>query len=191
MRKSLDAAVFLALFCLPITHARAQEPAAPPVLTVCEALHDINLYRDKAVVIVGRSGDTFEGRFLHEKCDLDDRILIQGHRWLSMIALGAEKQEGTNQAFPVAEDILREKLSQLIDYHSDGQGSIAKEQVRTIVLASWVAIYGTLESPAKLRPPIPPNKSNSRNTPGNGYGANGSVPAMILLIRSKDVPPNG
>jgi hypothetical protein len=127
---------------------------------------------------------------MHEKCDPDDRILIQGHRWLSAIAVGAEKPAVPDQAFPVGEDILREKLRQLSDYHSDAQGSMVKEEVRTIAFASWVAVYGTLESPAKLKPHMPPNKSNSRNTPGNGYGANGSVPAMILVIRSKDVPPS-
>ena len=188
MPKLFDAAVFLALFCVPIT--RAQESAAPQVLTVCEALRGIDLYRGKVVVIVGRSNYTFEGPFMHEKCDPDDRILIQGHRWLSAIAVGAEKPAVPDQAFPVGEDILREKLRQLSDYHSDAQGSMVKEEVRTIAFASWVAVYGTLESPAKLKPHMPPNKSNSRNTPGNGYGANGSVPAMILVIRSKDVPPS-
>lgn len=191
MRKSLDAAVFLALFCLHMMHARAQEPAALPVLTVCQALRGIEVYRGKAVVIVGHSGDTFEGRFLHEKCDPDDRILIQAHRWLSMIAVGAEEPAGTNEAFPVGEGILREKLRQLSDYHSDAQRSISKTGAIAIVFESWVAVYGTLESPAKLKPHVLPSPPNPRNTPGNGYGANGSVPAMMLTIRSKEVPPNG
>jgi hypothetical protein len=138
---------------------------------------------------VGRSNYTFEGPFMHERCDPDDRILIQGHRWLSAIAVGAEKPAVPDQAFPVGEDILREKLRQLNDYHRDAQDSMAKEQVRTITLASWDVVYGTLESPARLKPHKPPSASNSRNTPGNGYGANGSVPAMILVIRSKTVPP--
>ena len=49
---------------------------------------DIGLYAGKDVVIVGYSGWTFEGRFMHEKCESDDRITIQGRKWLSMIELG-------------------------------------------------------------------------------------------------------
>ena len=168
-------------------------------MTVCEALHDINLYRGKVVVIIGHSYNTFDGRFFHEKCDPDDHILIQGHRWLSMIAIGAEKPTDPSEAFPVDEGVLREKLSAVREYRDEAQaqrlaeskGPAAREGSVTMRFEEWVAIYGTLECPAKLRPHVPPNASNPRNVPGNGYGANGSVPAMIQVLRSKSLPPSG
>jgi hypothetical protein len=189
MQKSIDAGVFLSLLCVPAT--LAQETTIPKVLTVCEALRDLNLYTGKVVVIVGHSGFTFDGTFMHEKCDPDDRILIQGHRWLSMIAVGAEKPAEQNKTFPVDEGILREKLSQLNEYLSDAQESKPNDRGTTITMSmsAWVAVYGTLQSPTRLKPHKPPSASNSHNTPGNGYGANGSVPAMILVVSSKAVPP--
>jgi hypothetical protein len=183
----------LALFCVLTTVALAQEPPIPRVLTVCEALHDLDSYRGKAAVIVGRSNGTFEGSFLHAKCGTDEHVLLQGHRWLSMIALaGAEKPTDINETFPIDEEILREKLSQLEEYQgperTEAQGSIARKRVSVSSSGQWVAVYGTLDSPAKLRPHVPPSVSNSRNRPGNGYGANGSVPARIVVISSKIVP---
>jgi hypothetical protein len=50
----------------------------PPVLTVCEALHNLRLYKGKDVVIVGRSGWTFYGTFLGEDCGPDGRTVVQG-----------------------------------------------------------------------------------------------------------------
>jgi hypothetical protein len=199
-RRELKAAIFyLAALCAPSTMVFAQGTAVPPVLTVCEALRDINLYRGKVVVIVGHSYYTFDGRFFQEKCDPDDHILIQGHRWLSMIALGAEKPTSPSEIFPVGEGVLRERLSTLKEYRDEAQaqrgaeakGPAVREGLVTLRWEEWVAVYGTLECPAKLRPHVPPSASNSRNVPGNGYGANGSVPAMIQVLRSKALPPSG
>jgi len=181
----------LALFCMSL---RAQERALPPVLTVCQALRDINLYRGKAVVIVGRSSWTFEGAFLHEKCDPNDHILIQGQRWLSLVALSSdEKPSGSGEPFPIEERILREKLSQLSDYEAAAKrvDEANRPIAKALVLGQWVAVYGRIDSPLRLRLPMPPTPSNARNMPGNGYGANGSVPAMIVVIDSEAVPPGG
>lgn len=168
---------------------------APSVLTVCEALRGIGTYAGKDVVIVGYSGWTFEGIFMHEKCESDDRIMIQGHRWLSMIELTqAEPPAKTTEPFPVEDSVLREKLSHLDDYRSaerkgsEEQGS-ERGPGRISLAGTWIAAYGRLESPSKLKAPVPPTASNSRNTPGNGFGANGSVPARLLVIRSRPVPP--
>jgi hypothetical protein len=99
-------AIILATFCMTGTRVLGQESEPPAVLTVCEALRGISLYGGKTVVIVRQSGFTFEGSFLHEKCDPDDHILIQGHRWLSMIAVGSETRE-LSAAFPVNDEIIQ------------------------------------------------------------------------------------
>jgi hypothetical protein len=166
------------------------------VLTVCEALRDIGLYAGRDVVIVGVSNWAFEGSFMHEKCEPDDRIAILGHRWLSAIELGrADPQASATESFPVDESVLREKLTHVRDYNSaerrggQPQGSEVQGQLRLSLSGVWVAAYGRLESPSKLKEPVPPTASNSRNTPGNGYGANGSVPARLRVIESRSIPP--
>ena len=59
---ALLSAGFLLAFCWGFTTPTlAQESAVPPVLTVCEALRNFNVYRGKDVVIVGRYEFTFEG----------------------------------------------------------------------------------------------------------------------------------
>lgn len=177
-----------------IPHALASP--APPALTVCEALRDIGLYTGKDVVIAGYSGWTFEGSFMHEKCESDDRIAIQRHRWLSMIELSrAEPPARATETFPVEESVLREKLSHLSNYKS-GEGKGSQEQGpdgrgagRLSLSGNWVAAYGRLESPSRLKAPAPPSRSNPRNIPSDGYGANGSVPARLRVTKSMVVRP--
>jgi hypothetical protein len=176
-----------------IPHALASP--APPVLTVCEALRDIGLYAGKDVVIVGYSGWVFEGSFMHEKCESDDRIAIQGHRWLSVIELSRADPPARPEPFPVEEPVLREKLSHLNNYNSaegkkrQEQGLDARGVGRLSLSGTWVAAYGRLESPSKLKAPAPPSSSDPRNKSGDGYGANGSVPARLLVTGSMAVPP--
>jgi len=169
--------------------------AAPPVLTVCEVLTDLDLYRGQNIVIVASSGWTFEGSFLHERCEADDRILVQGHPWPSLIQLAtAERPAFPTDVFPVDDVVIREKLSHMSKYRSQDSARAEREPgatPRTSAHENWVAIYGTLESPRNLREPVPWNASDGRNKPGNGYGANGSVPARILVIKSKPIPPKG
>ncbi len=196
-RNASQKAVCLCVFLFATaTIPLAPASPGPPVLTVCEALRDIGIYAGKDVVIVGYSGWTFEGGFLHEKCESDDRIAIQGRKWLSMIELGrVEAPAGATEPFPVEESVVREKLSHLSDYKSPEnkgsqvQGSAARGAGRLSLSGSWVAAYGKIQSPAKLEEPVPPTPSNPRNMPGNGYGANGSVPARLLVIKSISVPP--
>jgi hypothetical protein len=52
----------------------------------------------------------------------------------------------------------------------------------------WTAVYGRLEAPLKLRPQ---STSASHSRPGNGYGANGTVPARLRIQQVYDFPPPG
>ena len=188
---------YLSVFLLvTVTIPQAPASPAPPVLSVCEALRDIGLYAGKDVVIVGYSGWTFEGSFMHEKCESDDRITIQGHRWPSMIELDrTEPLARATEPFPVEEPVLREKLSHLDDYKSaerkakPGADSEVGRAGRLSLSGSWVAAYGRIQSPSKLEAPVPPTTSKPRNIAGNGYGVNGSVPARLVVIKSIDVLP--
>src|SRR5262249_15115875 len=65
--------VLLSVFLLCPFRLAAQPQSRPtvPVLTLCEALRDLNLYRGKQVAIVARSVWTFEGTFLSGKCEAD------------------------------------------------------------------------------------------------------------------------
>jgi len=192
----LKAAYMCALFVVVPAIAQAPGSLAVPVLTVCEALRDIGPYAGKDVVIVGHSNWTFDGSFMHEKCEPDDPIVIHGHRWLTLIALTrADVPARATDFFPVDESVLREKLSHLSDYKnaerkgSHEQGSDVRGAGRVSLSGTWVAAYGRLESTSNLKEPVPPTASNPRNTPGNGYGANGSVPARLLVVKSIALPP--
>jgi hypothetical protein len=71
----------LAAFALLVPAANAQQI---PVLTVCEALHELPKYNGKVVIVVGRTFLTFEGSFMNEKCEPDGTTMVQGKKWLSM-----------------------------------------------------------------------------------------------------------
>jgi hypothetical protein len=140
----------------------------PPVLSVCEVLQRLSACRGKVVVVVARAGWTFEGTFAHERCAPDDHIFIQGHRWLSMLQVRGPDHKGQ---MPVEDAILRAKLQHLRTLaEADGD------------YGAWVAMYGRIESPPRLKPHRPPVGWKGRNRPGNGYGANGSVPARITVL---------
>jgi hypothetical protein len=133
------------------------QSASPPVLTVCEALQDLKAYNGKDVVIVARSGFTFEGTFLGEHCEPDDRTLIQGHRWSSMIAIGRSLP-----SIDVASDeaLIRRKLEDL------KRAAPASDRPSGPFAPHWVVLFGRLDSPPKLQPHRPPSSSDQKNIPG-------------------------
>jgi hypothetical protein len=156
--------------------------ASTPVLTVCEALRDLRLYNGKDVVIVGRSAWTFEGTFLSEDCEPDGRTMVQGNRWLTAIYVYAEDEQSRRQnILQFDEKLLRQKLAvvQRTTHLESDQKSILKSNP---FVDRWVAIFGRLVSPATLQPHRPPKGSQTKNVPGNGFGANGSVPAELVLL---------
>jgi hypothetical protein len=186
--------VVLSLFLLCPCCLAAQPQSGPtvPVLTLCEALRDLDLYRGKQVAVVARAGWTFEGTFLSGKCEADGRITIQGTSWLSMIAVDWNDPKAHQGAFPVDEVTIRRKLVALKTEYIDGEQDTSANrqppdsQPRTINPNShWVAVFGVLNSPPRLRPPRPGRGPSKRSIPGNGYGANGSVPANILISAEK------
>jgi len=147
-----------------------------PVLTVCEVLHELPKYNGKLVIVVGRVFFTFEGTFMNEDCGPGGTTTVQGKRWLSMIAFGSPETGG-----PVVvrwdHDVLSQKLNQV-------QQTTHLESPSSSPLGDrWSAVCGRLEAPQKLRPP-----NRSKSHPGNGYGANGSVPAALHKVQDYNFP---
>jgi len=164
----------LAACCLFSGPAYSQDSTAVPVLSICEALQNLDLYRGKEVVIVAQPGLTFEGTFMGEQCEPDGRILIQDHRWLSTIEYSSDdKRLPRPQVFPADETALRIKLKQV-----RGSAEPSDKDSSTVSGYGWVAVYGWIDSPVRLKA-HPPYRS------GNGFGANGTVPARICEISSK------
>jgi hypothetical protein len=165
-----------------------QETAAlVPVLTVCEALRNLKTYNGKDVVLVGRAAWTFEGTFLSEECEPDRHIMVQGNRWLSVIYLASDGQPlGRPIGFQFDEEPVRRKLLEV--QRTTRLTSEPKPTSKSNQFADrWMAVLGRLVSPPALIPGQPVKNSQSKNTPGNGFGANGSVPAKVIKIMTYDL----
>jgi hypothetical protein len=157
--------------------------ASLPILTVCEALRDLKTYNGRDVAIVGKAGFTFEGTVLSENCENDGRIPVQGERWLSaMMVLEGERAS----AFPFDEMRVRQKLDQVRQTTRlwPEEKGISK---RSPLADRWTVMFGRLVSPKTLRPHRPPSQSQSKNIPGNGFGANGSVPAKLIVFATREL----
>jgi hypothetical protein len=169
------------LMCLSwSTDACGQGASQVRVLSVCEVLQHLSAYRGKAIVLVAQAGLTFEGTFADQRCSPDERISIQGHRWLSMIAVSRTSAPLTpRKSIPVDDAALWAKVRQI-----QREFPISNES-KTAHEGDWVALYGVVESPKRLIPHRRPGGTSQRKVPGNGYGANGSVPANLALMSEK------
>lgn len=158
-----------------------------PVLTVCEALRDLKLYNGEEVVIVGRSALTFEGTFLSEDCEPDGLTMIQGNRWPSAIYVSGENRLRRQDTFQFDKELLRQKLA--VVQRTTRLASEQKSIPKSSPLADrWMAVLGRLVSPATLLPHRPPHGSQTKNVAGNGFGANGSVPAKLVSLATYELP---
>lgn len=166
-------AVAVVALLLPI--AAAQQI---PVLTVCEALHELPKHNGKLIIVVGRSFFSFEGSFMNEECEPDGRTTVQGRKWLSMIAFGPrDSREPIDVRWDP--DVLTEKLRQV------QQTTRLQSPNSSPSIERWTAVYGRLEAPQELRTP---SSSGRRYRAGNGYGANGTVPAQLHTITEYNFP---
>ena len=171
--------------------AYSQQARMVTTLTLCEALRNLNAYHGQTVVIVSHSYyPIFHGPHLYEKCEYDGLILIQKHRWLSMMELDfANDLRAPGDAFPVEEALLWNKLKEVKGYVApvtEGTELATPGTVEAPELeGDYVAVYGRVESPVRLKPEVLPGGPNASFHSGNGYGVNGSVPARILVIHEK------
>ena len=88
----------------------------------------------------------------------------------------------------------RETATASVKWNPDALNRKLKQVQRTTHLESlqesglsdrWTAVYGRLEAPHKLQAQ---STSGSRSHSGNGYGANGSVPARLYIRQDYDFP---
>jgi hypothetical protein len=149
---------------------RCSPCAAPvPVLTVCEALHNLSKYRGQALVLVGLAGWTFEGSLIVQNCPTEaDKAAV------GIIVTRYDESGPLPITFAQYRTILAKKLSevQTTTRRETPSKALSSAQER------WAALYGKLESPLVFRPP---RRTARGSQPGNGFGANGSVPARLIL----------
>jgi hypothetical protein len=169
MRIGLAALLLLAC-SLPL------RPEQVPVLTVCEALRQLQQYRGRGIIVVGLYGWTMEGGFLSENCvRSSDRTKRSTEE---LIALRFSPQAPPlptgfvwNRA--ALEARLRQaqipKRTKIEQHQNTGQALLPSEK--------RVAVYGRLQSPKVFHGPI---RTRAGIHSGNGYGANGSVKAALL-----------
>jgi hypothetical protein len=140
-----------------------------PVLTVCEAVQNLRTYRGTNVVVVGLAGWTIEGGFLTQRCPTRQDPSATG-----LIAL---KYDGVGSLPPPGFEAYHDSL--IIKLREARQSTAINGSSEHAISASarWLAVYGRLDGPQIFRPP---RKHGDRMHPGNGFGANGSVPAQLI-----------
>lgn len=148
-------------------------PAPDPIriLTVCEALRNLDSYNFKLVIIIGRLGRTDEGTWLDERCN--ENITTDGFVWPNIISVsvGAQTQPLSR---PPKESAWNKRLLLNKAKTVKQTTPIRREPPYEEELA---AVYGRLESPRKLRAVL----CGDGSTCDNGLGHLNAAPAEIVL----------
>jgi hypothetical protein len=139
-----------------------------PVVTVCEALQDRDLYNGKSIVVVGRHGGTDEGSWLSEDCER--KIVTDGYTWANVISTTyarsqVEPPPGLPRGFSWNTELMANKLKDVqkttkLQEHGDG----------------WVAIFGRFET----RSPLQSVRGGSGQLMGYGFGHLNYAPAQLI-----------
>ena len=157
---------------LAMTVIAAPPEGDVPILSVCEVLNNLAKYRGQKVIVIGSIGFTFEGNMISEKCGKCE-IRIGRSKWPSIIADLGERAGAPAAKVPADRAVLMKKLRTL----NDGPARPKRQRPPGISLeSSSYAVFGVIASPNRLARPVPGVKA------GNGYGANGSVAAGIIVL---------
>jgi hypothetical protein len=84
MRKVIPILLSSALWGVVFGQTPASSHTEVPVITVCDALHDLSRYNGKPVVIVARFEHTGEGAWLGENCE--QPLVTDGYTWPSIVS---------------------------------------------------------------------------------------------------------
>lgn len=164
-------AVMLALLTAVATPAQAAADSNPtPVVPLCQALRQREIYQGKVIVIVGRLQATDEGLWLSADCSRP--IRTGTYAWPSLIFINRSADAQTPEP------------SQ--PYHWD------KQRIRRVALAEspqrtrksrgrWVAILGRFET----RIPLQTALDGAGKIRGYGFGHLNGSPAQLIMA------PNG
>lgn len=149
-----------------------------PVLTVCEALRDLDRLHGQNVIIVGRAASTPEGGWLMEDCDLKihKTILGQDHAFEPAIST-AYSTIDTDLPPPLLPDGFK--------WDDAALQTKLREVMRTTKLRPvprkyrayrdrWYALFGRFESETQC-------STDGKNTRCmNGFGHEGIAPAQLV-----------
>jgi hypothetical protein len=169
MREFRRFAIFIALVIALRPGFASADDGAPPVLTVCEALSDLQKYEGRSVIVAGRFSSTEEGSWLDEECGR--KVVNGGREFPAAISLAYVVSEFAAPppippGFKWQMPVLLQKLEQVR----------ATTGLRVIKAAhysdKWMAVFGRLEThlPRQIRP----------NATTNGFGHLSSAPAQLI-----------
>ena len=160
--------------------AFSQESLAPlpdvPIVTVCEALTELQRYDGKTIVVIGRFSHTDEGSWLDAECG----FRVQNAKWEFPTVISTSYTASEFAPAPIKppdfrwdEPLLRQKLEQL-------KRTTTLREVRSINYTDrWMAFFGRLETqlPRKIRV--------SAKTLGytSGFGHQSLAPAQLIPAR--------
>lgn len=144
-----------------------------PVVTVCEALHDLGRYNGKSIVLVGRFGSTDEGSWLSEDCER--KIVTNGYTWADIISTTyprskVEPPPGLPNGFKWNTGLLTKKLR---DAQKTTKLRVLKDNNYS---DKWVAIFGRFETRLPLQVVI----GGSGKLMGYGFGHLNIAPAQLI-----------
>ncbi len=115
-----------------------------PVITVCEALHDLSRYNGMTAIVVGRLGSTGEGSWLSEDCER--KLVTDGYTWANIISttyVRSEVQPPPNlpTGFRWDKELLATKLREI------QQTTKLRVLKKYHYSDKWVAIFGRFRDP--------------------------------------------
>jgi hypothetical protein len=148
--------VVLALYCLAVA-GPAEQPAAVPVLTVCQALRGASQYSGQTVIVVGRAVDAAQGGWLDEGCGL---VLTFGDRKFPAAISTAYDADETPPPPALPKNFKWDKRAI--------ERALAEVQTTSHLEAKayWCAVYGRLE----VNPVRQIDLGNGRTVQTVGYG---------------------
>jgi hypothetical protein len=150
--------------------ATGQTPATPeiPVVTVCDVLNDLAKYKDKSLIMVGRTTGTIEGQWLSADCE--KKLVTDGFTWSDSISL----------TFIVDKTDPPPHLPDQFTWDMKVVAVKLKEVQRTTRLRGdregWLAIFGRFETRV---PPIVVRRAGGELM-GYGFGHLAGSPAQLI-----------
>lgn len=150
----------------------------PPVITVCEALTDLQRYEAKVVVVVGRYSHTDEGAWLDAKCGFTvkngGREFPDASISVSYVTSDFDPPPRKPSGFSWDRTLLLKTLRQITNTTNV---PVLKENNYT---DQWMAVFGRLEThlPRKMHLVDRFGKESDAYTPGFGH-LSGS-PAQLI-----------
>lgn len=142
------------------------------VLTVCEALENLNQLNGKNVVLVGKLVSTMEGQWLSQECK--QKLVTVGYTWMSIISLTYVRSTVNPPSVPGGfkwdVKLLQEKLHQV-------QKTTKLEVLKHDNYPDkWFAILGRFET--RIPPQVAIGADGRPH--GNGFGHMGAAPARLV-----------